>query len=294
VNPRFRSFALLGLLLALSACASKPPRLKVGAKSGTDQILLGEILARHLENKLSVQVDRQFGMASTAVAHEALIGGQIDLYAEDAASAVTQVLHMDLGSEAMATYNLCRQQYGTAFQVDWLDPLGLESPLVLVARKELAEQIKGDTITLAAAAQIPFRLGASRDFNSRKDGYSQMQKIYNVRLRDAPRMANSAAELFKLLDDKQVDLIATQGASGYLASDHYLMLKDDQGVFQSSLTGVVLRRDAPPRFPGLEAALKQLTGKVSQAALGEMSQQVDAQKRPASDVAAGFLRAQGL
>jgi len=266
----------------------------VGAKSGADQTVLGEILARHLENKLQITVERQFGISGTSVAHETLSAGQIDLYPEDAASAVTQVLHMDLGSEAMATYNLCRQQYANSLPADWTDPLGIESPLVIVARKEFAAQINGTTLSAAAAAQIPFRLAAAREFTSRKDGYSHMQTIYNVRLSDAPRMANSTPELFKLLDEKQVDLVATEGSTGLLAGDRYLVLEDDKKIFQPSLTGIVVRRDAPGRFPGLDAALKQLSGKLSVTTLRQLVAQVDIQNRRPADVAAEFLRSQGL
>lgn len=257
-------------------------------------MVLGEILARHVENKLHLSVDRSFSLTGTTVAHEALMTGQIDLYAEDSASAVSQVLQLDLGSEAMATYNLCRLQYANTYQIDWLDPLGIESPIVLVGRKELAAQIQGTSIGQAAAAQIPFRLAAPRDFTSRKDGYSKMQTMYNVRLRDAPRMANSGAELFRLLDERQVDLVATEAASGYLTGDKYLVLEDDKGVFQPSLTGVVLRRDAQGKFPGLDTALKQLSGKLSLSAIRRLSVEVDGKNRRPADVAAEFLRAQGL
>ena len=257
-------------------------------------MILGEILARHLENKLGISVDRLFNLSGTNVAHEALIGGQMDLYAEDSASAVTQVLHLDLGGDAAGTYNLCRQQYTSNFPLDWLDPLGIESPLVLVGRHEFGEQIKGNTISQAAAVQSPFRMAAARDFTSRKDGYAAMQTIYNVRLRDAPRMANSSPELFKLLDEKQVDLVATEAVNVHATDGRYLILEDDKRVFQPSLTGVVLRRDAAGKFPGVDAALKLLSGKINLATIRRLRDEVDAKGRRPAELAAEFLRSQGF
>jgi glycine betaine/choline ABC-type transport system substrate-binding protein len=281
-------------LLLLGACAKPPAKLKIGAKAGPGHTIVGEVLARHVENKLGISVDRQFNLGGTTLAHEALLGGQIDLYAEDSASAVSQVLQLDLGSGAAATYNLCRLQYGNTFQLDWLDPLGIESPLVLVARKEFANQIQGQTISKAAEAQIPFRLAASREFTSRRDGYSHMQTVYNVRLRDAPRMANTPMELFKLLDEKQVDLVATDATSGLLAGDKYILLEDDKQIFQPSLTGVVYRRDVAERFAKVNQTLQQLSGKLSLQQIRQLTRQVENDRRGAAEVAAEFLRSLGL
>jgi glycine betaine/choline ABC-type transport system substrate-binding protein len=137
-------------------------------------------------------------------------------------------------------------------------------------------------------------LAAMREFTTRKDAYSKMQTVYNVRLRDAPTIVNSSAELFKLLDEKKVDLVATEAADGHLAGDRYLVLEDDRGVFQASLTGIVMRRDVLGRFPGLDAALKQLSGKITLSTIRQLSLEIDSKSRRPAEVAAEFLRAQGL
>src|SRR5260370_39278505 len=77
--------------LALAACGPKPA-IVVGSKNFTEQALLGEIVAEHLERRLHVVVGRKFNLGGTLLAHGALTTGAIDLYPEYSGTALTAVL----------------------------------------------------------------------------------------------------------------------------------------------------------------------------------------------------------
>lgn len=295
IGGRFACWsACTGLLLvSLSACASKEPQLRIGAKQGTEQQILGEILAQVAEKKLGQPVIRLFSMSNTAMAHEALISGQLDVYAEDAVSATVEVLRQELGSDGDATFNLCRSQYAANFQTDWLDPLGLDTTMAIVGRKGINEEIGGTSLTAAATSQRPFRIGVSREFNSSKNGYSALQYSYNLRFRDAPRIGGSAGEMFQWLDQKQIDLVAVEATNSRLENPQYVVLEDDKHVFQTSRTAVLIRQDARKKYPGLDSALGQLSGKLSLKTIRLLALEVDTQNRRTAEVATGFLRSLG-
>ena len=285
-----RAFVVVGVMLSGAGC-HKDPQLRVGAKAGTEQQILGEIIAQLAEKKLNKPVMRLFSMSNTAMAHEALTSGQVDVYAEDAVSATIEVLKQDLGSDGEATFNLCRSQYAANFQTDWLDPLGLDTTMAIVTRKEMVGEIKGSSLSAASASERPFRIGVSREFNSSKNGYSALQSAYNLRFRDAPRIGTTAAEMFQWLDQKQADLIAVEATNSRLASDKYVILDDDKHVFQTSRTAIVIRKDSRAKYPGMDAALGRLSGKLSLNTIRQLALEVDAKNRPVPEVATGFLAA---
>ena len=278
-------------VVAWSLCnCAKEPQLRIGAKAGTEQQIIGEIISQVAEKAISKPVVRQFSLSGSAMAHEALTSGQVEVYAEDAVSGVIEVLRQDLGTDGEATFNLCRTQYAANFQADWLDPLGLDTTMAIVTRPEIVSELKGSSLSMASAAQRPFRIGVSREFNSSKNGYSALQYGYNLRFRDAPRIGTSAPEMFQWLDQKQVDLIAVEATNSRLTGNQYVILDDDKHVFQTSRTAIVIRKDTRAKYPGLGVALGRLSGKLSLTTIRQLAAEVDLKSRPIPEVAAGFLR----
>ena len=62
------TYALLAaiLILLLPACSSRP-RIVVGCKNFTEQIILGELIAQQIENKTHLPVERKFYLAGTYI-----------------------------------------------------------------------------------------------------------------------------------------------------------------------------------------------------------------------------------
>ena len=69
------------LLLTLAACAPPRPNYPViGAKNFTEQVVLGELLAQHIEAVTGLKVERRFYLAGSYICNQALIAGRIDSY----------------------------------------------------------------------------------------------------------------------------------------------------------------------------------------------------------------------
>ena len=81
--PRLIRFALLALLLVgFDSAAQDRDVVKVGSKSFTENFILGEIIAQIAEETGEAPVERNLGLGSAAIAHAALLAGEIDLYPE--------------------------------------------------------------------------------------------------------------------------------------------------------------------------------------------------------------------
>ena len=76
---RTKIFSLLALTVWLAGCSGKSPVLTVGSKNFTEQNLLGEIIAQHVENRLHEPVARKLNLGGTMLAHSALLNKEIDL-----------------------------------------------------------------------------------------------------------------------------------------------------------------------------------------------------------------------
>ncbi len=63
----------------LSSCAERD-HIRIGSKNFTEQVILGELLAQHLEKQTGIPVDRKLNLGGTFVCHQALVAGQIEAY----------------------------------------------------------------------------------------------------------------------------------------------------------------------------------------------------------------------
>ena len=77
--------------LLLTGCGARN-HLVVGSKNFTEQLILGEIVAQHIETRTHQPVERKLDLGGTLLAHQALLAGDIDMYPEYTGTAFTNVL----------------------------------------------------------------------------------------------------------------------------------------------------------------------------------------------------------
>src|SRR5437870_4614515 len=120
---------LLTFLYFVSAC-NKPPQTKItiGSKFFTEQVILAELLAQHIEARTSIPVERKTNLGGTLLVHKALQTGQLDLYVEYTGTALTAVLHELPPGDSAAVYHRVKQLYSDGFHLELTEPLGLKIP----------------------------------------------------------------------------------------------------------------------------------------------------------------------
>src|SRR5918996_734752 len=114
---------IVGLWVGGIAGCTKERPITVGSKNFTEQVILGEIVAQHLEHRLGRRVDRRLNLGGTLLAHQGLAKGDIDLYPEYTGTALTTILKLPPISDPAAAMALVRTEYQTRFGVEWMDPL---------------------------------------------------------------------------------------------------------------------------------------------------------------------------
>ena len=100
----WRDWRVLCLIVLLTSCAAQRRGLVIGSKNFTEQALLAEIVAQHLENKLHQPVTRRFYLAGSYICQQALLAGRIDAYVEYTGTALTAILHDPIQNNLSAVF----------------------------------------------------------------------------------------------------------------------------------------------------------------------------------------------
>src|SRR5688572_10776727 len=119
-----RTASLLLVAVFIAGCSSKP-KIVVGSKNFTEQVLLGEILAQQIERRTGIRVERKLNLGGTLLAHGALKSGAIDLYPEYTGTALTAVLDRPIAKDPKTVLTEVRDGY-RPWRLAWLNPLGFE------------------------------------------------------------------------------------------------------------------------------------------------------------------------
>src|SRR5271155_5202452 len=125
-----RRACVLALIAASLACgftSCSPNRhddIVVGSKNFSEQALLGEILAQHIEARTHLPVVRRFYLAGSYICQQALLSGRIDTYVEYTGTALTAILHDPIEGDSSAVFSRVQREYERRFGLDVIAPLG--------------------------------------------------------------------------------------------------------------------------------------------------------------------------
>lgn len=291
-----KTIACIGAMMILSGCSRSGtlPPLRVGSKNFTEQVVLGEIIAQHLEHRLHRTVDRSLNLGGTLLAHQALLNRQIDLYPEYTGTALAAVLKDSLkDNEPASVLARVRSEYDRKFHVDWLDPLGIDDTFAMVVSGPLARAQHLETLTQAAMAKDAWSLGVGYEFEGRADGLPALEKSYGFRWKDSPKTMDLGL-LYKAMEQGQVTMIAGNSTDGLLTKSDLQILRDDRHAFPPYQVCIVARQDTMREIPGLRSALLELSGRLTNMQMQDLNYQVDVKHRPITEVAGEFLRQAGL
>ncbi len=295
--PSFAYCLLLSrfcFLIFLAGCG--PPReerIVVGSKNFTEQVILGELMAQHLEAKTALPVERRFYLAGTYICHQAILAGRIDLYVEYTGTALTAVLKQPAVGNTNDVYSRVKSEYASRFGLDVTEPLGFNNTFAIVIRGEDARRFKLRTISDATPYARNWRAGFGYEFMERPDGFQGLARTYELKFAAPPRIMDLGL-LYRTLIEKQVDLVAGNSTDGLIATLDLAVLEDDRHYFPPYEAVPIVRRETLTRHPAVEAALAELAGNISDEEMRRLNYAVDGQHRDVKEVVREFLRAKQL
>ena len=284
---------LIWLVASLVSCGSERNTIVVGSKNFSEQALLGEILAQHIETRTHRPVTRRFYLAGSYICQQALLAGRIDTYVEYTGTALTAILHDPIEKQPSAVFGRVKSEYQRRFGLDVLPSLGFNNTFAIVIRGEDARRLNLKTISDAATDTPRWRAGFGYEFMERPDGYEGLARVYGLHFAEPPRILDLGL-LYRALLEKQVDLVAGNSTDGLLSARDLVILDDDKHYFPPYEAVPVVRGETEAHHPEVRAAIAELAGKISDEEMRKMNFAVDGEHRDTSEVAREFLRAKGL
>jgi osmoprotectant transport system permease protein len=261
-------------------------RIVVGSKDFTEQIILGELLAQTIEAKTSLQVERRFDLGGN-LAHQAMIGGEIDVYVEYTGTALLAILKKPPIKDPAEAYRQVKSSYAKEFSSEWTEPLGFDNTFAILVRGDDARRDKLKTISDAARSSSQWRAGFGQDFMSRRDGYPGFARTYGFQFKEIREMDLSLT--YRALAKGQVDLIAGNSTDGLISRYGLVQLEDDLHYFPPYDAVPVVRQKALENHPEVREVLKQLGGILNVEQMRELNYAVDGEQRQPKDVVREFL-----
>jgi osmoprotectant transport system substrate-binding protein len=294
---------LLAVLYSASACHNAPPsRITVGSKFFTEQVILAELLAQHIEAKTGIPVVRKTNLGGTLLVHKALLAGDLDLYVEYTGTALATVLKESpkLAGDgapsddyAKSVYNRVKQLYAERFHLEVTEPLGFENTFALVIRGEDAKKLNLQRISDLTPIAGKWRAGVGYEFLERPDGFPGLSARYGLHFAETPKVMDLGL-IYRALVDHQVDVVAGNSTDGLIDALGLVALVDDRHYFPPYDAVPIVRQSTLVQFQGLRAALADLGGKLSASDIRRLNYAVDAQHQDAAAVVRQFRDTKGL
>ena len=295
-NPRRRTraaaaalLAIVGLSLAGAAWVSQAGERSdviVGSKNFTEQVILGELLAQAIERQTDLRVERRLNLGGTAIAHQALLSGGIDLYVEYSGTALTAIFDLAAATDSDEVFTLIRNRYA-AVGLTTLPRLGFNNTFAILVRRADAERLGLKTIGDLNAFK-EWRAGFGYEFLERPDGFKGLAAAYGLQFANQPRVMDLNL-IYRAVASKEIDVTAGDATSGLIDALDLVALEDDRRYFPVYDAVPVARAGVLLQHPEVAAVMRQLEGRISAAEMQRMNYAVDGEKRDPAEVVRAFL-----
>lgn len=288
-------FAAVVAALLCQSCSrsSAKPHLVVASKFFTEQIVLAELLAQHIEARTGIPVERKSNLGGTLLVQKAMLAGDVDLYVEYTGTALTAVLGEAPQGDSAEILHRVRQEYARRFHFAVTKPLGFANSFAMVIRGSDARALHLSKMSDLARVAPRWRAGAGYEFLERPDGYSGWTRRYGLNFGKEPSVLDLGL-LYHALVERKVDVVAGNSTDGLIDALGLVPLEDDSRYFPPYDAVPVVRESALQQFPALREALRDLAGKISEADMRNLNKLVDADQRDVRAVVREFRSAKSL
>ncbi|WP_211443782.1 glycine betaine ABC transporter substrate-binding protein [Collimonas humicola] len=294
-----RIAALLAVTLGFMAPAGAAD-LVVGGKNFTEQLILSSMTQQYLSAK-GYTVDLKNGLGTT-IMRQALESGQIDIVWDYTGTALIVYNKIDEKLGQDQSYERVKQ-LDAARNLIWLKPSALNNTYALAVPQKRAEEEGLNTIEDLANRinqshqQNPdkkYLIGVDFEFASRPDGLEPLQALYGFAFDRSEVKQMDAGLVYTALHNEQLNVGLTYSSDGRVQGFNLKLLEDSKGFFPFYSATPIVRKEILDANPQLAEQLNALSAKIDTAKMTEMNKKVDIDQLPIAQVAADFLRAEGL
>lgn len=251
--------------------------VRVGTKTFTESVLLGDILSQLIESGgHQTELIKQLG--GTQILWSSLTGGQIDIY-PDYTGTIREEILADMDLDSMPEIEEALSEFGIRMS----EPLGFNNTYAIGMRRDHAEELGIETISdLSNHPQLEY--GFSNEFMDRSDGWPGMRSEYNLNPVAVNGLDHDLA--YRGLDAGSIDVIDLYSTDPEIEYYNIKVLEDNRDYFPN-YQAVILYREGLSE--SVVQAIRKLQGSVSREEMVGMNAAVKLDGEADALVASRFL-----
>jgi osmoprotectant transport system substrate-binding protein len=279
------------------ATTAARPAVIVGSTNFYEQITLGELYAQILEAN-GYKVTRKFNLGNREIVYPAIKSGQIDVVAEYLATLLAFV-DKD-GKIAKPTTDKTATASGLQKALDpegltVLDPADATDQNGFVVTKDTASSKNVKKISDLAPVAKDMILGGPPECPQRPFCLVGLKNTYGLTFKDFKPLDAGGPLTVAALEGKQIDVGLLFTSDPSIVAKSFVLLDDDKHLQLADNIAPVVRKDVLSKDDGtLKKLLNSISAKLTQTELNDMNKQVAVDKKDNKDVAAAWLKKQGL
>lgn len=273
-------FLSVSLLLALFAGCGKNDGIQVGAKTFTENSILGNML-RSVARRADVKTNSLKEFMGSALVFGALESGEIDAYVDYVGTIAEEILVR----ENVHTPKEVRSALAKR-GIRMSQSLGFANTYAMAMKEEVAKTHKIRTIS-DLKRHPEFAIAFSSEFMSRADGWPKLRRRYRLPQKDVKGMEHALA--YDALNNGAAQVIDVYSTDAKIRTYKLRVLRDDLNCFPSYDAVILYRADLSERASqGVESFLA-LEGSISEQAMIEMNTRVETDRVTMNHTAEDFL-----
>lgn len=144
---------------------------------------------------------------------------------------------------------------------------------------------------LSAQPERKIIAGFTPEFMGRQDGDLGLRSVYRLKLNP---LVVSDAIMYKAAYQGKLDLISGYSTDGRIKAFDLVVLEDDKTIFPPYYAAPIIKIQTLKKFPGLEATLNLLAGKINDSIMTDLNYKTELLKQTPEKVAKDFLVSHGL
>lgn len=284
---------MLSVLFSLSAAGQKDgPEIRVAAQNVNETVVLGHMAKLLIEDKTDYSAPINTEFSASSVLHQAMDGGEVDIYPTWTGTQLTGVLRYDgpqLSPEE--TYKRVKEGFESSFDMTWSEPFGFNNTYVLVVRRDTAEKYKLNKASDLAPYAESWILAGDENYDTRPDAHPGWVETYGIDFKKVLPMQYGL--IYRAIDGGEVDIAAAYATDSRIAKLDLVMLDDDKNFFPDYSGAYVISKRIREEYPDLIEVLNLLGGAVDTATMSALNLRYDNGEDP-EEIARQFLLSQGL
>ncbi len=288
---------LINFYFSVSFAAENKGLIVVGSKEFTEQLILGKILAKFLENQ-GYQIQERPNLSLSKI-RDQILNKEIDVCWEYTGTAYMAYHFLD-DAKIYTNLQLLHEsikKLDDTLGLVWLKPTTINNTWAFAMLKSQAQQYNIHTISQLAEAwnqKKPLRLALTRTFYERNDGFKKLMKYYQFNVDKNNLTMWEHSGIHAAVARGQFTIGMVYGTDSQIKQFDLEILEDDKHFFPIYAPTPVIRKEILNKYPELEALINQIPSLLTQESMIDLNYQVDFKHKTLDDVALSWLKQQRL